>query len=169
MGLFGVLLSSPGAAQQSDELSVRAAYLFNLTKYVNWPPSRERIVVEIMGDDSTSTAFRQILSNKTTDGRPIEVVVHPSDAELRKCDVIYIDQSERAAVQSLKEKLEGQPCLTVGESERFVREGGMVGLVRSGDQVQILVNLEATQKNGMVLSSRLMAVAILVRSSRRPR
>ena len=169
IAFLGALLGVPSAASQGDELSVRAAYLFNLTKYVNWPPSQARIVIGVLGDNATTEAFRQILQNKTTDGRPIEVLIHPTDADLRRCDVVYFDRTEPTTAEQLQEKLDDQPCLTVGESERFVREGGMVGLVRSGDQIQILINLDATQKRGMALSSRLMSLAVLVRSAGRSR
>jgi hypothetical protein len=167
LGLFGLLASGPNLEPQEDELSIRAAYLFNLTKYVDWPPSLKRIIVVVVGDDSTAAAIRQLLNNKVTDGRPVQVVVHPSDTDLRSCDVVYLDQSARSAAQSVREKLNGMRCITVGDNDRFVREGGMVGLVRSGDQIQIFVNVDATQREGVVLSSRLLNLAVLVHSSQR--
>jgi hypothetical protein len=54
--------------------------------------------------------------------------------------------------------------LTVGESEDFIRDGGMVGLVRDADQIQIQVNLEATQAAGLRISSRLLSLAVVVRN-----
>jgi hypothetical protein len=165
--LFGLLASGPKLVPQDDELSVRAAYLLILTKYVNWPPSQKRVVVEVVGDNSTAAAIQLLLNNKVTDGRPILVVAHPSDTELRSCDVVYFDQSARLAAQSVGEKLSGTRCITVGDNDRFVYEGGMVGLVRSGDQIQIFVNVDATGREGVVLSSRLLNLAVLVHSSRR--
>jgi hypothetical protein len=166
--LFGLLASGPHLAPQNDELSLRAAYLLNLTKYVDWPPSQKRIVVEVVGDNSTATAIQQLLNNKVTEGRPLEVVVHPSDSELRSCDIVYFDRSARSATQSVREKLHGVRCITVGDNDQFVYEGGMVGLVRSGDQIQIFVNVDATERENVVLSSRLLNLAVLVHSSRRP-
>jgi hypothetical protein len=165
--LLGLLTSGPNLVSQDDELSIRAAYLFNLTKYVDWQPSQKRIVVAVVGDDSTAAAIRQLLNNKVTDGRPLQIVVHPSDSDLRSCDVVYFGRSASSAAQAVLEKLNGMRCITVGDDGRFVREGGMVALVRSGDQIQVFVNVDATHREGVELSSRLLNLAVLVHSSRK--
>ena len=54
--------------------------------------------------------------------------------------------------------------LTVGDSDKFVRTGGMVGLVRSGDQIEIEVNLEALRSRQLDMSSRLLSLAVVVPS-----
>lgn len=166
LGSFVLLARGPNLESQENEISIRAAYLFNMTKYVEWPPSKKRIIMVVVGDDSTGAAIRQLLNNRVTDGRPIQVVLHPSDTDLRSCDVIYFDESALSAAQTVH-KLNGTRCITVGNDDRFVREGGMIGLIRSDDQIQIFVNMDATQREGVVLSSRLLDLAVLVHSSRK--
>jgi hypothetical protein len=120
-----------------------------------------------MGDDSTAAVIQQLLNNKVTDGHPLQIVVHPSDSDLRSCDVVYFGRSASSAAQAVLEKLNGMRCITVGDDGRFVREGGMVALVRSGDQIQVFVNVDATHRGGVKLSSRLLNLAVLVHSSRK--
>lgn len=166
LALFALLASCPKLESQDEELSVRAALLFNLTKYVAWPPSQKRIVVSVVGGGAKAAVFRQLLNNKITEGRPILVIVDPSDADLRNCDVVYFYQSSRTA-RAASESLDGVRCLTVGDTSRFVNDGGMVGLIRGGDQIQIFVNVDATARHGITLSSRLLNLSVLVHSARR--
>lgn len=160
---FGVTL--PSLQAQQDERAVRAAYLFNLTRYVTWPGARKQIVIGVAGTSSIGTVFKDILENKVSDGRKVEVVLHPSDAELRKCDIVYVPAASQASLPGLLTHTEGHPILIVGETSRFTRQGGMVGLIRSGDQIQIEVNLEAVHARGLEMSSRLLNLAVLVRTS----
>jgi hypothetical protein len=99
-----------------------------------------------------------------SDGRRITVMMHNPDSELNECDVLYISGVAPAAVRSILNHSGSRPVLTVGDSEQFVRAGGMVGLVRSGDQIEIEVNLPALRGRQLNMSSRLLNLAVLVPS-----
>jgi hypothetical protein len=147
---------------QQDEYAVRAAYVFNLTKYVTWPRKRDRLVVGVFGDGSTGPILREVLDRKMSDGKTIYVVLHPSESELRDCDILYVTKPSPTELHSILKRAAGQPVLTVGETDAFARAGGMVGLVRSGDQMQIQVNLESLKAAQLQMSSRLLRLAVIV-------
>jgi hypothetical protein len=65
------------------------------------------------------------------------------------------------------EKVKGKGVLTVGETEGFARDGGMIALVNSGDHIQIEVNLEAAQGAGIRISSRVLNLATIVRPAQK--
>ena len=146
---------------QQDEYAVRAAYVFNLTKYVTWPRKRDRLVVGVFGDGSTGPILSQVLDRKMSDGKTIYVVLHPSESELRDCDILYVTKPSAAELHSILKRAAGQPVLTVGETDEFTRAGGMVGLVRSGDQMQIQVNLASLRAAQLQMSSRLLRLAVI--------
>jgi hypothetical protein len=150
---------------QQDERAVRAAFVFNLTKYVSWPHGRERLVLGVTGEGSMGPVLKQVLEGKFTDGRRITVVMHPSDTELRECDLVYVAESSRATIRSILDRVSSRAVLTVGETEQFTRAGGMVGLVRSGDQIEIEVNLDTLRSRQLEMSSRLLKMAVIVSSS----
>lgn len=146
---------------QQDEYAVRAAYVFNLTKYVTWPRKRDRLVVGVFGDGSTGPILSQVLDRKMSDGKTIHVVLHPSDSELRDCDILYVTKPSPTELHSILKRAAGQPVLTVGETDEFTRAGGMVGLVRSGDEMQIQVNLASLKAAQLQMSSRLLRLAVI--------
>jgi len=81
------------------------------------------------------------------------------------CAILYLTDPPSKKLRASLDKPENRGILTVGETDSFVREGGMVGLVKVRDQIQIQVNLEATQQAGVKISSRLLNLAVLVRSA----
>jgi hypothetical protein len=147
---------------QQDERAVRAAFVFNLTKYVSWPHSRNRLVLGVTGQGGVGPVLKQVLEGKLSYGRQISVVMHPTDTELRECDVLYVAESSPAKIRSILDRVNSQSVLTVGETDQFTRAGGMVGLVRSGDQIDIEVNLDALRSRKLEMSSRLLDMAVIV-------
>lgn len=160
-----ISLSQGWLTAQQDERAVRAAFVFNLTKYVSWPVGHDRLVIGVVGSGDTATVFKQVLDGKISDGRRIAVVPHTSDSEFNECDLLYINNISPAMLHSILSRTGKRAMLTVGDSDRFVRSGGMVGLVRSGDQIEIEVNLEALRSRQLDMSSRLLNLAVVVSSS----
>ena len=150
---------------QQDERAVRAAFVFNLTKYVSWPGAHDRLVLGVIGEESIGPVLKQILDGKLSDGRRITVVMHPMDAELKECDLLYVAESAPAKIQSILDRVGSRAVLTVGETDQFTRAGGMVGLVRSGDQIEIEVNRDALRIHQLEMSSRLLKLAVIVSGS----
>jgi hypothetical protein len=166
-GLAGAAMLSPCHAweQSRDERAVRAAYVFNLTQYVAWPaPSRE-LDVAFLGDAGTGDVMAAMLGGRTSAGKSIRVALSPSDDEVRNARVLYVAAARREDVRRALDKVQGRSVLTVGETDEFVREGGMVALVNTGDHIQIEVNLEAAQRAGIRISSRVLNLALIVRSA----
>jgi len=161
MVLFLLAFSGLSPAQQ-DERAVRAAFVFNLTKYVVWPSARDRLVVGVIGPENIGPVLKQVLDGKTSDGRPISVIIHTPEAELGDCDVLYVAGLAPAAIRTVLNRVSGRAVLTVGDSDQFVRAGGMVALVRSGDEIEIEVNLPALRSRRLDMSSRLLKLAVLV-------
>jgi hypothetical protein len=147
---------------QQDERAVRAAFVFNLTKYVTWPQPRQRLVIGVVGQGSMGPILKQVLEGKASDGRQITVWMNPTDAELRECDVLYVAELSVNRVRSILDRVTTGAVLTVGESDQFAHAGGMVALVRSGDQIEIEVNLDALRSRRLEMSSRLLNLAVLV-------
>jgi hypothetical protein len=160
--LLTILFCPLVACPQQDEHAVRAAYVYNLTKYVTWPKAGNELEICVAGGGSFGFALEKVIQGKVSDGRRILVSLRPSEPELQRCDMVYFDAANAAQTQRVLDHLMGHPVLTVGENESFVRAGGMVGLVRSGDQLQIQVNLDQVRAGELRMSSRLLDLAVLV-------
>src|SRR5581483_2117009 len=157
-------LALPCAAEGHDERAVRAAYVFNLTKYVEWPETSHELVVGFIGDGPMGDILLKMLDGKLSEGRRIRVVVNPADQDLEQCNILYLGGRTNPKAHAVLDRIRDRPVLTVGESEDFLRDNGMLGLVRVGEQIQIEVNLQLAQQGHLKISSRLLNVAKIVKS-----
>jgi hypothetical protein len=156
------LTSATPAISQQDARAVRSAFVFNLTKYVVWPQSKRTLVIGFVGEPGAGTMMKQMLDARSTEGRTLQVVLDPSDSELNACDILYVTSAESGKLGNILPRLGRSPVLTVGEDSRFTHNGGTVGLIRDGDQIQIEVNLDALHAAGLNMSSRLLQLATIV-------
>lgn len=161
----GPVSPSTVAAQSRDERAVRAAYLYNLIKFVQWPAPGTQLTVAFTGDAGTSDVIGHLLDGKTSDGQTIRVASSGADQDLQHCSVLYVAAASDRDVRRTLDRVKGRGVLTVGESDAFARAGGMVALVNSGDHIRIEVNLDATQAAGILISSRMLGLATIVHTS----
>jgi TonB family protein len=153
---------SRALGQTQDERAVRAAYVFNLTRYVEWPAGAKQLTIGILTSRETAEFLHKILDGKTADSRSLKVMLYPTDNEWQNCSILYMDDAHAKKLPSVLDKVGTSSVLTVGESSAFLRDGGMVALVRTGDKVQIQLNLEAARRSGIKLNPRLFDVARII-------
>jgi hypothetical protein len=156
----------PSIHAQRDERAVRAAYVYHLTQYVSWPNSHSDLTICSLGEKKNTSTLQQVLNNKSADNRKLHVVLNPSEQELQHCDILYIADSSRSHVRSILDKARSRGILSVGDDDAFMQAGGMVGLVRSGDQIIIKVNLDEVRAGGLRISSRLLDLAVIVHTKK---
>ena len=113
------------AQQRVTEGDLKAAFLYNFIKFVDWPPEvlqgeGEPFAIGVLGDDEFAQTLQTALSDKRAHGRPIIVRKAGSAAEAAQCELLYVRESELRRMSSLSEALKGAPILTVGETEQFL-------------------------------------------------
>lgn len=154
------------SAQQSTEYKVKAAYLYNFTKFITWPtssqnPERKSIHICIHGDNPFGSMLVKSVKGRNVRGRSIEVLeVGLSDTS--SCDLLFITSS---GMSNLNEILLGLPetgVLTVGESDGFLAAGGAIEFVIERDRVRFRINLVPVNRSELSVDSRLLALATKV-------
>jgi hypothetical protein len=165
--------SSPAAPQQyttSDEYKLKAAYLFNFAKYVEWPADRlpaadSPIVIGVLGADPFGERLDRTVRGRSIGGHPVVVRRGRRIEELTGCHILFVCRSERSRLKPILESLRETPVLTVSEDDRFVHDGGMIWLGRSRDAVEFDVNLDAVRAAGLTIGARMLGSARTVLST----
>ena len=154
------------AQQRIDEYRLKAAVLYNLTKFVEWPDesfpaATSPFVICILGIDPFGTALDESLPSRPGGGRAV-VARRIADVETG-CHILFIADSEVRRLPSILDKLRGASVLTVGEVTGFVDRGGVIGLVTEDDRVRFEINADAAAKARLKISARLMTLASTAR------
>ena len=149
---------------QMSERQVKAAYLYNFAKFVEWPEqafanSTAPIRLCIWNDWQFVTDVHQIVYGKVLAGRPIEVIGVQSMEQLRSCHILFISSSEVREVRRIMDVLHEASVLTVGEMKGFLADGGMIDFILEDERVQFEINHKAASKAELRISSRLLGVA----------
>jgi YfiR/HmsC-like len=159
--------ASLAVGQSPTEYQVKAAYLYNFAKFVEWPSSSfasptVAMQICILGQNPFGSELQKITNGKLVNGHAFAIRYARSAQEVRGCHILFIASSEGAHIKRTLEELRGSNVLTVGDSPGFLEEGGMINCVLEDDRVQFQVNHKAINEAGLYVSSRLLSVAKLV-------
>jgi hypothetical protein len=168
--LLAALVSWAGAsavlAQQnaSSEYQIKAAFLFHFAQFVEWPPDAFKdadspLTYCTMGEDALSGALDQSLSGKTIGARSLRVQHLKPSQPAQTCQVLFVGALETRKLSEIMASVSGRPILTVGDSEHFAADGGVIGLVVEANKIRFEINLEAAEKANLKISARLLALA----------
>jgi hypothetical protein len=159
--LFGV---GTGRGATASESEVKAAFLYNFTKFVEWPgeafsSTNAPIRLAVLGDDEFGNQLRTLLSDKKAHGRSLEVRTISNPQEARNFQIVFVANAENRRVPQVLENTRKAPVLTVGESDQFIELGGMINLFFEEAQLAFEVNPEPAQKVKLEISSKLLRLA----------
>ena len=157
------------AAQAVTQPALKAAFLFNFAKFVEWPadPSGSSpLTLCVLDDASVEDALVQLVNGGLPTGRVVTLLKGARNRPLRGCHLIYISDSEPARVAATIEELKATPVLTVGDGESFARVGGMIGLFVEDGRMRFAINPNAAHRAGLRLSSQLLKLAKIVKEGR---
>jgi hypothetical protein len=155
------------ATAGTPEYAVKAAYLYNLVKFTEWPKAEQpaSFTVCVYGKDPFGGFLEEAVRGKQAHGLPILIRRLPAGDEiLDGCQVIFFGNNAR--IESAAGLLKGRSVLTIGESDRFSERGGMIGLVMDQGSVRFDVNLAAVGAARLQVSSRLIEIGRVVGSRR---
>lgn len=152
-------------ARQASPAEVKAVFLFNFAKFVEWPPevfadTATPVTLGVLGQDLVAELLEVVVAGETVGGRALSVRRFAGLDDLKPCHVLYLPPSSRRDLTAALDRLAGSRTLTVGEENlRFTKKGGMIGFILEGGQVRFDINQKAAEAAGLRVSSRLLRLA----------
>ncbi len=159
-----LLESGHGQAQSSlTEAQAKAAVLYNLAQFVEWPADAagSTLTIGIIGAAPVLTAI-QAADGRIAQGRTVRIRdVQPGDAA-QACQIVYVAELDREG-QVWLEKVARKPILTVGDDQRFLLAGGIIRLSFRGARVKFDIDVGHADRARLKISSKVLTLARLVR------
>jgi hypothetical protein len=164
---LALVLAMPGAvpAHTANEYEVKAAFLFNFTRFVDWPASLGRgpFCIGIEGADPFGGALEEVVKGRTAGGHAIAVKHFNAGEETAACEIVFISGADSKKLRAALGRLQRAAVLTVGEGRDFCHSGGVIAFEVEDNKVRLDINPEAAQRAHLQISSKLLALATLVR------
>jgi hypothetical protein len=168
-------LSAAAARAQPDapartpptEYAVKAAFLYNFARFVEWPPdafhdAQEPFVIVVLGQDPFGAVLDDTVAGKTAFGRRIEVRRASRVEDVRDAHIVFVCASERANTPAILKTLERPGVLTVGDIDGFAEHGGAINFTMQARKVRFQINPQRAEQARLKMSSQLLKLATLV-------
>jgi hypothetical protein len=159
---FAVLATTCVGAAATGEYDVKAAYLLNFTKFVEWPASaftsaEAPIAICIVGSNPFGTVLQELVQGEEVNGRKVVVRYLSQAPAPRTCQVVFLPADTADAAKIVRGL--GPGVLSVGEGGRFLHEGGAIAFLVEQRRVRFDIRRSAAEAAGLRLSSKLLTVA----------
>jgi hypothetical protein len=159
------------SSADSSEYLIKAGYIYNFAKLVEWPSSVARngqpIVIGVLGNDSFATVLDGVVDRKKIDDRSF-LVKRLKNREFRDCgcQILFVSAAESARTDEILQFQNAASVLTISDARDFARRGGVIALVLEDSKIRFIVNVDAAAEAKLTISSRLLTLATIIETSR---
>jgi hypothetical protein len=156
--------ASFAAAQPTLENDVKAVFLYNFTKFIEWPPSATPASAGpfrlcLLADADFSDAVDRAIAGETVGSRQLERVEPQSPDDVHNCAILYVGRRHTERGLRFLAAARNLPVLTVGDGASFLEQGGAIRFVLDNNRVRFDISTVAMQRSGLRVSSKLLRVA----------
>jgi uncharacterized protein DUF4154 len=162
--IAGLSVRNATAQPVADQYQVKAAYLLNFARFVEWPadvlPPSSPLIIGVVGDNPLDGALEEVLRGKSANGHPMQLRrLRWDDVSLTTCQIVFISNSDEAHLPQILRFLTGTSALTVSDIDRFSLRGGIIEFRMVGNRVRFDINRNAAVAARIDISSKLLSVA----------
>ena len=168
LALFLFLSLSPVVTQASvrSEYEVKAAFLYNFTRFVTWPAlpagqDKDSLNLCIIGNDPFGDLLNPIRDRKSQ-GKSLNLLYPDDPLNIVDCQAVFVGESQLRNLPLINELSQKHHILTVSDTPDFVGKGGMIGYVKQGNVIRFEINLTSATAAGLTINSRLLELAVRV-------
>jgi hypothetical protein len=161
--LPGLALAEPGAGVAAE----KAAFLFNLAKFTEWPESAGAATIDycVVGDDAVAAALRETVADQQIAERRVRVYDRTPRDAWTGCHVLFVGENDQSGFADDLSALQEAPVLTVSDAKGFAERIGIAELYVEDGRLRFAINVPAAERAGLHVSSRLLSLAKVVRTA----
>ena len=159
--------AAPANIMVAREYQVKAIFLYNFVRFITWPDAafpdaHTPITIGILGDDPFGPLLEEAVQGEVIDGRSLTIKRSTRVEEVIDSHMLFVGKSEKGRVGQILAAVQGKSILTVGETEAFARQGGIINFITVDNKVRYEINLEAAKRAHLDISSKLLSLAKIV-------
>lgn len=152
------------AQSRVDEYQLKAAFLFHFAQFVEWPPDALKnpdgsFLFCVVGEGPFHGDLERIVEGKLLADKLVHVQHIKQLQDSQGCYVVFIGANESKQIALSTSNLRKLPVLTVGESDDFLRQGGIIRFCLEDRKVRFEINQQAAGDAHLKISSRLLLLA----------
>ena len=160
-------IATAAAATSVSEHKLKAAFLYNFTKFVEWPAARfqnstDPIVIGLIADEGMQAELASIIANRQVNGRALIVRPVTTPADVPGVHIIFVSTEQASRLPSFQQSAEVAAVLTVGDAESCRTSGGSICFTQQGEKLRFEINMDSAERAHLKISSQLQKLAVAV-------
>ena len=164
---YSIGISNSYADQKDKEYHIKAAFLLNFAKFMEWPShafsdTSTPLILCILGKDPFDKALKTI-EDKIAKERRLVIKKASCIEDMKECHILFISTSEKKNLSVILSKIKGLPILTVAETKNFCQSGGIVNFIVVKNKIRFEINVEAAKRIGLKISSKLLKLSKIIK------
>lgn len=160
--------SSFQGQKEYNEATLKARFIYNFTKYVEWPNERylAHFVIGIYGTSDVAEALKQVCANRKIREKDIEIRIINNPEDIRKCDILFIPKNQCTNLKKILEFVEDKEVLVITEEKGMALKGASINIIEIEEKMRFELNESAIKRAGLKVSGQLITLAILVKDQK---
>jgi hypothetical protein len=167
--IAALMVQTLSAADAPTENQVQAVFLFNFSRFVEWPPQAfatpaDPFVIGIVGSDPFGARLDEAVHNEQINGHVLTVRRFHSISDLDNCQILFIDRSESGRLGQILAALDHRSILTVSQADGAAQHGVMIQFANENSRIRLRINVDSARAAGLTISSKLLRPAEIIGS-----
>lgn len=148
-----------------DEPTVKALFIYNFTKHVEWPKGKinGKFIIGVFGNSPVFDKLTVILKDRRIKDKEVEVKRINSSDQVEACDLVFIAKSDNDKLKEINEKADCYGVLIITEERDMAKKGSCINIIRQDERLKFEINDNAIKKEGLKISSQLYELAVIVK------
>jgi hypothetical protein len=165
--LFLILTNSvcaiAGIQTEAEEYTLKAAFIYNFTNFVEWSSSsEEQFVIGVLGNSLIAEPLEEIARTKMVRNKKIVIREFSSPDEITPCDILFVSKNSPFALEEIISSSIVKKTLVICEKRGAAVAGACINFVVVNDKLKFETNLNSINAAGLKVSSQLLKLAIVV-------
>lgn len=150
---------------QVKEYNLKAAFIYNFTRYIEWKPTSDQneFIIGVIGSSPINDPLAEIVKTETVDSKKIVIKQFSKPADITFCHILFIPQNSNFALDDILTKTTGKGMLIISEKNGYAELGTAINFVIVNRKLKFEANVKAINAAGLTASSQLLKLAIIIK------
>lgn len=157
-----LLATSLMASGQVIKPKVQTAFIYQFTRYIEWPNKKNlnEFKIALIGSSALQPFLEELSSQKSVNGKSISISSVEPDEDLSPFHIVIIGDSK--FLEKVVQRTEGLEILTIASGEGAAAKGVIIGFFLEKEKMRFEINRSAAEKQNLSISSQLLKLARII-------
>ena len=149
---------------QAKEYNLKAAFIYNFTRYIDWKESSDQneFIIGVIGSSPINDPLAEIVKTETVDNKKITIKQFSKPADITFCHILFISEKSSIPLDDILAKTTGKGTLIISEQDGYAELGTAINFVIINRKLKFEANVKAINAAGLTASSQLLKLAIII-------